>query len=230
MIDQESEASDDGEKRWLFNEVKDHRLLPNKKWELLIQWDNGEETWEPLSVSVMRGEDPVSIARYGQENHLLNEPGWKRLKHFVKTNKRYVRYMRQARAQKKSSATHFKFGVQVPQSYAQAMALDKRNGNTLWADAIEKEFGQLHAYKTFEDMGVNKAAVPPDYKTVRVHLVFDVKYDLRRKARLVAGGHLTEDPDDAVYSGIASLRSIRMCLFLGEWNGLTTVVGDVGNA
>ncbi len=32
-----------------------------------------------------------------------------------------------------------KFGIKVPRSVAEAYALDKKNGNTLWADLIAKE-------------------------------------------------------------------------------------------
>ena len=72
---------------------------------------------------------------------------------------------------------------------------------------------------------------PSDYKRIPVHFVFDVKYDLRRKARLVAGGHLTKEIfNDAPYSGIASIKSIRMCIFLSELNGLSLCAADVGNA
>jgi hypothetical protein len=34
--------------------------------------------------------------------------------------------------------TH-KFGIKVPRSVAEAYAIDKKNGNTLWADSIAKE-------------------------------------------------------------------------------------------
>jgi hypothetical protein len=53
-----------------------------------------------------------------------------------------------------------------------------------------------------------------------VHLVFDVKHDGCHKARLVAGGHLTDPPLDSVYSGVVSLRGFRLVLFLAELNGL----------
>jgi hypothetical protein len=35
--------------------------------------------------------------------------------------------------------------------------------------------------------------------------VFDVKHDGRHKARYVAGGHLTDVPNESVYSGVVSL-------------------------
>ena len=43
------------------------------------------------------------------------------------------------------------------------------------------------------------------FKKITVHLIFDVKYDVRHKARLVAGGYLTDTPIDSVYAGAVSL-------------------------
>ena len=54
---------------------------------------------------------------------------------------------------------------------------------------------------------------------VRVHLVFDVKHDGRHKATLVADGYPYQGtPVDTVYSGVVSLRSIRLVSFLTELN------------
>jgi Reverse transcriptase (RNA-dependent DNA polymerase) len=71
---------------------------------------------------------------------------------------------------------------------------------------------------------------PEGYKKIRVHLVFDVKHDGRHKARLVADGHLTEEPVEDVYSGVVSLRSLRLVIFLAELNDLELWGADIGNA
>ena len=63
----------------------------------------------------------------------------------------------------------------------------------------------------------------------RLRIVFDVKHDLRHKARLIAGGHMTEVPKDSTYSLVASLRSIRIITFIPELNQLDLCVGDIGN-
>ena len=60
--------------------------------------------------------------------------------------------------------------------------------------------------------------------------MFDIKHDGRHKARLVAGGHLTDVPDDSVYSSVVSLRDLRLVVFAGEQNGLDIWAADVGNA
>ena len=68
------------------------------------------------------------------------------------------------------------------------------------------------------------------YKKIRVHMVYDVKHDLRRKARLVADGHLTQVPVDSVYSSVVSLRGLRITIFLAELNNLDLWCTDIGNA
>jgi hypothetical protein len=84
-------------------------------------------------------------------------------------------------------------------------------------------------YNTFEDRGKGDLK-PPGYQKIRCCIIYDVKNDGRHKARFVAGGHLTKEPVESVYSGVVSLRSFRLVLLLAELNGLEIMVGDVGNA
>ena len=60
--------------------------------------------------------------------------------------------------------------------------------------------------------------------------MYDVKHDGRHKARLVAGGHLTETPTYSVSSSVATLRGLRLILFVAELNNLKVWTTDVGNA
>ena len=109
------------------------------------------------------------------------------------------------------------------------MELDRMNGNSMWRDAEVTELNQIDEYKSFIDKGVgfNPGS---DFKKIRVHMVCAVKHDGRHKARLVAGGHLTETPIDSAYSSVVSLRGIRILAFLGELNGLKAWSTDIGNA
>ena len=50
------------------------------------------------------------------------------------------------------------------------------------------------------------------------------------KVRLVADGHLTKEPNEAVYSGDGSLRNLRLAMFLAELNGIQLWGADAGNA
>ena len=111
------------------------------------------------------------------------------------------------------------------------MDLDRINGNTKWADAEKLEKNQLFEYETFDDRGHRSSNRAPDgYKKINLHFVYDVKHDGRHKARVVAGGHLTETPLESIYSGVVSLRGIRIVTFIAELNGLDVWQTDIGNA
>jgi hypothetical protein len=56
-------------------------------------------------------------------------------------------------------------------------------------------------------------------------MVFDVKYDLRHKARIVAGGNWTVNDKEEIYSGV-----VRIGFFLGELYGISCCACDIGNA
>jgi hypothetical protein len=47
---------------------------------------------------------------------------------------------------------------------------------------------------------------------------------------MVADGHLTDNPLESVYSGVISLRGLRIVTFLSELNGLDLWATDIGNA
>jgi hypothetical protein len=91
------------------------------------------------------------------------------------------------------------------------------------------EISQLQEYETFRDLGMGPLT-PAGYKRIQVHMVFDIKHDGRHKSRMVAGGHMTDAPLESVYSGMVSLLSLRMVIFLSELNGLQLWGADTGNA
>jgi len=62
-------------------------------------------------------------------------------------------------------------------------------------------------------------------------MVFDVKMeDFRRKARLVAGGHMTEAPPTITYASVVSRETVRFALTIAALNDLEVKIGDVLNA
>ena len=109
------------------------------------------------------------------------------------------------------------------------MMFDSENGNTHWPDAIEAETGQPFKCKVFKDLGKN-AAVLKGYQLIKLCIVFDVKQSLKQKVRIVACGNMTDPPHQAVYSGVASLRSLCVVCLLVELNGLKLNGGNIGNA
>ena len=55
---------------------------------------------------------------------------------------------------------------------------------------------------------------PPTYQKITCHLIFDVKFDLRKKTRYLAGGHLTSIPSSMTYSSIVSRESVRIAFLI----------------
>jgi len=118
---------------------------------------------------------------------------------------------------------------QVPRNHAEALELDGVNGNTMWTDAEMTELNQIDEYKSFIDKGVGYNP-GSNHKGIRAHMVHAVKHDGRHKARLVAGGHVTETPVDSACSSVVSLSGARLLAFIGELNGLKIWSTDIGNA
>jgi hypothetical protein len=73
---------------------------------------------------------------------------------------------------------------------------------------------------------------PPIFPEMRCHLVFHVKMeDFQRKARLVAGGHMTVPPSATVtYASVVSRESVRIALTLAALNDLEVKTADIENA
>jgi len=93
-----------------------------------------------------------------------------------------------------------------PRDWDEAVAFDKENGNTLWQDAVRKEMKNVRiAFKVLDDGEV----VPPCFQEINRHLIFDFKMeDFRRKARLVAGGHMTDTPTTNTYASVISCELV----------------------
>src|SRR5574339_467149 len=94
---------------------------------------------------------------------------------------------------------------------------------------MNKEISQLHESETFKVLDDNEK-VPEGYKLIPYHCIYDVKFDGRRKCRLVAGGHMTDPSSEEVFSGVVSMETVRTCFVIAKLNNLEVVAGDVGNA
>jgi hypothetical protein len=220
---------------WTFKDIIAHEgpLKPGdhsykgSNYNVMIVWEDGSKSFEPLNI--IGADCPVLCAMYGKKMGLLDTPGWKRFKSLAKREKKMLRMLHQAKISSFRNAPIYQFGFKVPRFPNEAIKYDLENKNNLWQDAMALEMQQLQEYETFKDLGKD-APGPPDHKKIRVHFVFAVKHDGRHKARLVADGHLTETPIDSVYSGVVTLRSLRIVIFLSELNDMQLHAADVSNA
>jgi len=171
----------------------------------------------------------VDLALYARNNNLLDLPSWRKYRRLAKRHKVLRRLICQAKLKSYKSSPKYMFGIRVPNNHEEAMYLDQLNGNTKWRDAEIKEVDEMNEIGVFRSKGRN-APVPSNFKLIRVHMVYAVKHDGRHKARLVANGNLTGPPTEANYSGVVSLRSIRLICFSAELNGLELWGADISNA
>lgn len=198
------------------------RVITTKGWRFKVEWNDGTSSWVPLSV--IKESNPLEVAQYVKSRDIIKEPAfawW--CPHVIKKAHRIIKATTHRAVRKK-----IKYGVVVPDDYDEALDLDVDNGNDLWTKAIEKEVKNVRvAFKVLED----GESPPVGSKEIPYHLVFDVKFDLTRKARLVAGGHRNKGvPAHATFSSVAARDSVRLAFLFAALNDLDILSADIGNA
>ena len=241
-----SQVDDDGNRQVLLDEIIDHRKNSkavtqqdafvtmrngNKRrrettigWELLVQWKDGSTNW--ITLKDLKESYPVQVSEYAVAARISMEPAfawW--VPKVLKKRNRIISKLKS----KYWLRTH-KFGIQIPKSVEEAKELDRKNGNTLWWDAICKEMRNVRP--GFQAWEKSESEIPIGYQQIRCHIVFDVKMgeNFRRKARFVAGGHLTETPASLTYSSVVSRDSVRIALLIAALNDLNISACDIQNA
>ena len=87
---------------------------------------------------------------------------------------------------------------------------------------------QFDKYKIFND--IDKDGISPKrYKKMKLHLIYDIRYDTTHKVRYVPDENLIEIPRKGVYYGVVSLRGLHMMIFLDKLNHIHTWEADIGN-
>ena len=118
-------------------------------WEICFQWKDSSTSWEKLSK--LKESHPMQTAEFAIVQRIEHKPAfnwW--VKYVLKKRDRIIARIRklQTRYLKKSH----KFGIELPKTIEQALALDAKNGNTLWADVISKELENVRvAYEILSD-------------------------------------------------------------------------------
>jgi hypothetical protein len=110
------------------------------------------------------------------------------------------------------------FGIELPHSVKEAFAIDQKNGNNFWRDAIEKEMSKIFGMGAFEPY--DKASPQelqggekklPGYQQIGCHMIFDIKMDgsFTRKARFVVNGNKTRDlASHQKYASVVTQESV----------------------
>jgi Reverse transcriptase (RNA-dependent DNA polymerase) len=204
--------------------MKDGREIPRKTtkgWKLLIKWKDGSTQW--VRLADLKESNPVDVAEYAVGNKLVNEPAFKWwVPYVMKKRDRIISAVKTRYLRKEQ-----KFGIELPKSAKEAIHLDQESGTTLWQDAIKKEMSVILPAVKILDEG---APPPIGFQRIPCHLVFDVKIDFTRKARFVAGGHVTSPPATQTYASVVSRESVRIAFLLASLNDMDVLSADVQGA
>ena len=205
------------------------------KYNVQVEWETGDIAFEPLSI--IAADDPISCAAYAKVNDILALEGWCRFRSLPNNDKVVARAIKQSKIREVRRSQIYMFVYLIPRNYMEAMQFDSENKNSKWYDAIKLERKYMLEYKVFKkwdkailDIHKKVMSPPKGYHRIKVHLVFAVKFDGRHKARLVADGHLIPESIENIYSGVVSLRNLRLVIFLGKLNHLNLWGADIGNA
>ena len=134
------------------NSNKRHRTT--KGWKLLVEWKDGSQDWLPLKD--LKESYPIEVAECAVANKTQEEPAFRWWVPCVLKKKQRII----SKVKSKHWRTSHKFGLRLPHSVKEALAIDAENGNTFWRDAIQKEMKKIRGHKAFE----KKEGVTPHWQ------------------------------------------------------------------
>ena len=196
------------------------RVITTKGWDLQARWENGETSY--IALKDIKESNPIEVSEYAVANKIQDDPefAW-----WINTvlKRRNAMVSKVARRIRKN----MKFGITIPKNYAEAAEFDRANNKRLWQDSIKKEMTNVRvAFKLLE--GNNR--IPIGFKEITCHLIFNVKFDLKRKTRYVGGGYLTTVSLSMSYSSVVSRDSVRIMFLIAALHYLDINMCDIGNA
>ena len=240
-----AQVDEEGQRQMLLEEIIDHRTntsaikkedgfvetahgnrrnkMTTRGWELCVGWKDGSTDW--VALKDLKNSYPIELAEYARRNGIQDEPAFAWWVPFVE-KKRY-RILSKVKS-KYWQRTH-KYGIRIPKSVEEAHRIYKENDNRLWTNAIAEEMVKVRG-------AVEECTRSPDelvgYQEIELHMVFDIKLgeNFRRKARMVAGGHMTKPPSSVTYSSVVSRESVRIMFMVAALNDLEIQSADIENA
>ena len=154
-----AQIDDEGRQYQLLDEIADHRSdgtalrvengftvsrngnrVPKQTtrgWYLLVNWKDGSSDW--VKLKDIKDSYPVQIAEYAVANRIAEEPAFKWWVHnILRKRNRIV-----AKMKSRYLRTTHKFGIKVPKTVQEALAIDEETGTNFWRRAIEKEMRKV---------------------------------------------------------------------------------------
>lgn len=121
------EQDDGWDGAWKFRKIlrhegsirSDNKRYKGSSFNLLVEWESGEWSWEPLHTKDKTGvfdTDPVTVGIYAFENGLVGKKGWNfpYLKQIAKTQRRIIRRANPVKLQSFRHKPIYMYGYLVP--------------------------------------------------------------------------------------------------------------------
>jgi hypothetical protein len=151
----------------------------------------------------------------------------------TKSNTKVKKPKGQNRRKGNSQMGNLKYGVAVPGSVKAAMQLDKTNDNHLWEESIKKEISSITTMKTFRiiESELEPKKVKETHQFAPLRMIFDIKAgDLRRKARLIIGGHIVDPTGFDTYASNMKAVSALLLMIIAATQNLEVETGDIATS
>ena len=95
--------------------------MERQEWNVQIEWETGEITFEPLSV--IAADDPITCAAYAKEKTYTILMDGKGLDISSKRRK-LTRAIKQSKIRQVRHAKKYMFGFLIPRNYTEALEFD----------------------------------------------------------------------------------------------------------
>jgi hypothetical protein len=181
------QTEEDNDMSWECHKVVDYCKekgdVNSSNHKCLVEWNDRNKTksWvNYFALSLSNPKPIISFARNFRQEALFH------LTHYCRSNTA-VDITRIFKVSTSPAGAKYKFGIQVPKGVKNAIDLRKKNGDHSWQEAIKTELKQLTDYQTFKVLDLGED-IRTGYQKIPYHMVFEVKYDLRHKARFISGG------------------------------------------
>lgn len=192
-----------------------------KGWKLCVEWKDGTTSW--VDLKDVKDSHPVLLAEYAVANKLVSEPAfnwW--VPYTLKKRDRIIKAVKKRYYRKTE-----KFGLELPKNVQRALEIDRESGTTFWQEAIKKEVGTVRPALDIRKQG---DTAPVGSTLIDLTIVFDIKMDFTRKARICARGDQTDPPSSITYASVVTRESVRIGFLVAALNDLNVLSADVAGA
>ena len=206
-----------------------HRKLTTQGWKFLVRWKDGSTNCK--SLKELKLAYPLELSEYAKTNDLIDEPvfAWWAYD-ALRTHTRII-----SKTKAKYWRTTQNYGIELPHSVEEALAINTKKKNNLWRNEIEKEMNKIKLMEMFEkynkhtpeEVWKNRTLLL-GFKELTLHMIIDVKLDgnFMCKAQLVADGKKFNPPLTNTYSTVASRNSVRIAFLYASLNNLKVLRWD----